>query len=53
MQLPRATRPYLKVRGRWCYLYRAIDRDVNLIDAMLSCGVYRHHFNLRSAMSTV
>ena len=28
---------YLKVRGRWwCYLYRAIDRDGNLIDAMLS-----------------
>jgi putative transposase len=36
MQLPRATRPYLKVRGRWCHLYRAIDRDGNLIDAMLS-----------------
>ncbi len=27
---------YLKVRGRWAYLYRAIDRDGNLIDAMLS-----------------
>jgi transposase-like protein len=27
---------YLKVRGRWCYLYRAIDRDGNLIDTMLS-----------------
>ena len=27
---------YLKVRGRWGYLYRAIDRDGNLIDAMLS-----------------
>ena len=27
---------YLKVRGRWCYLYRGIDRDGNLIDAMLS-----------------
>ncbi len=27
---------YLKVRGRWCYLYRAIDRDGSLIDAMLS-----------------
>jgi putative transposase len=27
---------YLKVRGRWCYLYRAIDRDGNLIGAMLS-----------------
>jgi putative transposase len=27
---------YLKVRARWCYLYRAIDWDGNLIDAMLS-----------------
>ena len=27
---------YLKVRGKWTYLYRAIDRDGNLIDAMLS-----------------
>ena len=27
---------YLKVQGRWCHLYRAIDRDGNLIDAMLS-----------------
>ena len=27
---------YLKVRGHWCYLYRAIDRDGNLVDAMLS-----------------
>jgi putative transposase len=26
----------LKVRGRWCYLYRAIDLDGNLTDAMLS-----------------
>ena len=27
---------YLKVRGRWAYLYRAIDRRGNLVDAMLS-----------------
>jgi putative transposase len=27
---------YLKVRGRWCYFYRAVDRDGNLIDAMFS-----------------
>ena len=27
---------YLKVQGRWCYLYRAIDRDCNLVDSMLS-----------------
>ncbi|MEP7289658.1 MAG: IS6 family transposase [Chloroflexota bacterium] len=27
---------YVKVRGAWCYLYRAIDRDGNLVDTMLS-----------------
>lgn len=27
---------YIKVRGRWAYLYRAIDRDGNLVDTMLS-----------------
>ncbi len=27
---------YLKVRGRWAYSYRAIDRDRTLVDAMLS-----------------
>jgi putative transposase len=27
---------YLKVRGRWCYLCRAIDRDGNLVDTLLS-----------------
>jgi transposase-like protein len=26
----------VKVNGRWCYLYRAIDRDGNLLDSMLS-----------------
>lgn len=26
----------VKVSGRWCYLYRAIDRDGNLLDSMLS-----------------
>ena len=33
---------YLKVRGRWCYLYRAIDRHGNLIDTMLT--ELRAHF---------
>jgi putative transposase len=32
----RPTHPYLKVRGRWCYLYRAIDRNGDLVDTMLS-----------------
>jgi transposase-like protein len=27
---------YLKVRGRWCYLYRAIDWNGDLVDTMLS-----------------
>ena len=27
---------YLKIAGEWHYLYRAIDRDGNLIDSMLS-----------------
>jgi putative transposase len=27
---------YIKVRGRWAYLYRAIDRDGDLVDTMLS-----------------
>ena len=27
---------YIKVSGRWRYLYRAIDRDGNLLDSMLS-----------------
>ena len=27
---------YVKVSGRWCYLYRAIDRDGQLLDSMLS-----------------
>ena len=31
-----ADETYLKVQGHWCYLYRAIDRDGNLIDTMLS-----------------
>lgn len=24
---------YLKVKGKWCYLYRAIDTDGNLVDS--------------------
>lgn len=27
---------YIKVKGKWCYLFRAIDRDGKLIDCMLS-----------------
>lgn len=27
---------YVKVHGKWCYLYRAIDRDGNLVDSRRS-----------------
>lgn len=27
---------YIKVQGKWCYLYRAIDHDGNLVDSRLS-----------------
>src|SRR5947209_7135250 len=27
---------YMRVKGKWCYLYRAIDADGNLIDSRLS-----------------
>ena len=31
-----ADETYLKVDGRWCYRYRAIDRDGNLVEVLLS-----------------
>jgi len=31
-----ADETYLKVNGTWCYLYRAIDREGNLVEARLS-----------------
>jgi len=31
-----ADETYVRVDGRWCYLYRAIDREGNLVDARLS-----------------
>jgi putative transposase len=27
---------YIKVKGKWCYLYRATDREGNLVDSLLS-----------------
>jgi transposase-like protein len=27
---------YVRVKGKWCYLYRAIDADGNLVDSRLS-----------------
>ena len=31
-----ADETYLRVNGTWCYLYRAIDREGNLVEALLS-----------------
>ncbi|CAA9564233.1 MAG: Integrase, catalytic region [uncultured Thermomicrobiales bacterium] len=31
-----ADETYLRIDGRWCYLYRAIDREGNLVEALLS-----------------
>ena len=33
---------YVKVAGRWCYLYRAIDHDGELLDSMLSAHRDKH-----------
>jgi transposase, IS6 family len=38
-RVPRAgasTKPYVKVRGKWAYLYRALDKYGNTIDFYLS-----------------
>ena len=32
----RVDKTYIKVKGKWCYLYRAIDKDGNMVDFMLS-----------------
>jgi len=31
-----ADETYVRVNGAWCYLYRAMDREGNLVDALLS-----------------
>ncbi len=33
---------YIKVRGKWCYLYRAIDHNRNLVDsrALVKSGIW-------------
>src|SRR5918997_1379652 len=44
---------YLEVRGRWCYLYRAIDRNGDLVDTMFSehCDMAPARAFFRSAKS--
>ncbi|MFC7739305.1 DDE-type integrase/transposase/recombinase, partial [Roseomonas sp. GCM10028921] len=37
---------YTKVRGRWCFLYRAIGRDGNLVDTLL-----REHRDMAAAQA--
>src|SRR3954447_9918727 len=37
---------YLKVHGRWCYLYRAIDRNGTLVDVLFS-----EHRNMAAAQA--
>ena len=33
---------FIRVKGEWCYLYRGIDEDGNLVDVRLSTGEGRH-----------
>jgi putative transposase len=33
---PGSTQPYLKVKGQWVYLYRAVHKDGDTLDFMLS-----------------
>ena len=35
-RIRRQYQTYLKVHGRWCYLYRAIDRNGTLVDVLFS-----------------
>jgi len=34
-QFPGSTHPYIRVKGDWKYLYRAVDKDGNTIDFLL------------------
>jgi putative transposase len=36
VRLPRATRPYVKIKGKWAYLYRAVDKEGQTIDFLLT-----------------
>ncbi len=34
--IPGSTHPYIKVKGQWKYLYRAVDKDGNTVDYLLT-----------------
>ena len=36
VKLPCATRPYVKIKGKWAYLYRAVDKAGHTIDFLLT-----------------
>ena len=36
VRFPRATRPYVKIKGKAAYLYRAVDKDGHTIDFLLT-----------------
>ena len=36
VRFPRATRPYIKLKGKWVYLYRGVDTEGQTIDFFLS-----------------
>ena len=36
VRLPRATRPYVKIKGKAAYLYRAVDKEGHTIDFLLT-----------------
>src|SRR3954469_22230570 len=46
---------YLKVGGRWCYLYRAIDKQGQMVDSMLSAkrdmAAAQHFFRSAKAVA--
>jgi putative transposase len=44
VKFPRATRPYVKVRGRWTYFYRAIDSVGDTVEFL-----FREHRDLAAA----
>ena len=35
MKFPGSTHPYIKVKGSWKYLYRAVDKEGNTVDFLL------------------